>query len=64
MNYRKDNNMDKRFIIWYSFDGEEDYMIITAPTEDEALRRFRGWHSETVIDIHEVADDERYLAFI
>lgn len=52
-----------QFIIWYSFDGEEDYMIITAETEDEARRRFYGWHSETIIDIHEIADDERYLAF-
>lgn len=53
----------KNYIIWYNFDAEEDYTIITAETEDEARRRFYGWHSERIIDIHEIADDESYLAF-
>ena len=51
------------FIIWYTFDGEEDFTIITAEDEDEARRKFYNWHSDSIVDIHEVQDDERYLEF-
>ena len=54
----------KQYIIWYEFDGEEDFTVITAEDEDEALRRFRGWHSERVTDCHEIEDSEAYLAWV
>ena len=53
----------KQFIIWYKYDGEEDYIIITARDEDEAIRRWRGWFGGYITDIHEVEDNERYLAY-
>lgn len=53
----------KQFIIWYKFDGEEDYTIITAEHEEEARRRFYGWHSGCITDIHEIEDSERFLAY-
>jgi hypothetical protein len=53
----------KQFIIWYKFDGEEDYTIITGANEDEATRKFRGWYSGYITDIHEIKDNETYLAY-
>lgn len=53
----------RKWIIWYRCDGEEDFTIITADNESEARRRFHGWHSEPITEIHEVQDDERYLEF-
>lgn len=53
----------RKWIIWYAFDGEEDFVIITAEDEHEARRKFYGWHSNNITDIHEVQDDERYLEF-
>ena len=53
----------KQFIIWYKADGEEDYTIITAANEDEARRRFYGWHSSRITDIHEIEENEQWLAY-
>lgn len=53
----------KQFIIWYRYDGEEDFMIITAENEDDARRKFYGWHAEPIVEMHEVEDNERYLAY-
>ena len=53
----------RKWIIWYTFEGEENFTIITAEDEDEARRKFYSWHSNNIIDIHEVPDDERYLEF-
>ncbi len=55
---------EKQFIIWYRYDGEEDYTIISGVDEDEARRKFYGWHSENITDIHEIQDNEAYLAQI
>ena len=59
---KEENNM-RKWIIWYTFEGEENFTIITAEDEDEARRKFYSWHSNNIIDIHEVPDDERYLEF-
>lgn len=60
--FKEDTHM-KQFIIWYKFDGEEDYTIITGANEDEATRKFRGWYSGYIIDIHEIEDSEAHLAY-
>lgn len=54
---------EKTFIAWYMYEGEEDYTIIKAIDEDEARRRFYSSH-ENLTDLHEVKDNEAYLAFI
>ena len=55
--------MEKKYIIWYSVDGEEDFMVITAIDESEARRRFHTWHDNCITDIHEIEESERYLAY-
>ena len=55
---------EKQFIAWYSFDGEEDFTIITALDEDEARRRFYNFHSNSLTEIHEIEDNEVYLAYV
>ena len=55
--------MEKTFIAWYRFDGEEDFTIITAVNEDEARRRFYASH-DNLTEIHEIEDNEAYLAYI
>ena len=54
---------EKVFIAWYRYEGEEDYMIIHALDEDEARRRFYSCHYN-LTEIHEVEDNEMYLAHI
>lgn len=56
-------NMEKLFIVWYRVDGEEDFAIIPARDEEEARRWFYGTHDSCITDIHEIEDDERYLAY-
>ena len=53
----------KKYIIWYRFDGEMDYTIITAESEEEARRKFWGWHSGYIDEMHEIQDNERYLEY-
>lgn len=55
---------ETKFIVWYKFDGEEDFMVITAIDEDEARRRFYSWHSGSITDIHEIEENELYLAYL
>ena len=45
------------------YEGEENYTIIKAVDEDEARRRFYSSH-ENLTDLHEIKDNETYLAFI
>lgn len=55
--------MEKLFIVWHRVDGEEDFVIIPARDEGEARRWFYGTHDSCITDIHEIEDDERYLAY-
>ena len=54
--------LEKHFIAWYRFDGEEDYMIITAADEDEARRRAHAY-LDNIIELHEIEESEGYLAY-
>lgn len=54
---------EKTFIAWFRYDGEEDYTIIHALDEDEARRVFYA-HHDNLTEIHEIEDNELYLAYI
>lgn len=53
----------KNFIVWYDYEGEEDFMIITAENESEARRKFYGYRDCWITEIREIEDNERYLAY-
>lgn len=53
----------KQFIAWYRYDGEEDFTIISGMDEEEARYKFYSSH-DNLIEIHQITEDEAYLAFI
>ena len=63
LNFLRGDYMEKQFIVWYRYDGEMDFMIISATCEDDARRKFYGYSSSTIDDIHEIAGDESHLAY-
>lgn len=45
------------FIIWYTLDGEENYIIISALNEDDAVDKFSiNLDPSLITDVHEVVD--------
>lgn len=57
--------MDRKgFIIWFKYDGEEEYAILIATDEDEAIRKFNTCNSSSIDEIREIKDDNFYLSFV
>lgn len=53
----------EKFIVWYDYEGEDDYMVIEAADEDEARRKFYGYSSCTIVEIRQLEENEYWLAY-
>ncbi len=53
----------KDFIVWFVFEGEDDYMVISAGSLEEALDSFGKSYGLEVTDCHEIDyENQEYVA--
>ena len=48
------------YIVWFMCEGNEEYVIITASSRDQALERFALDYGYTVLDCHKITNKKEW----
>ena len=55
--------MMKNFIAWFNTEDGEDYIVLTAPGFEGAERKFQSLVGRELTEMHEIEDNDSYLAY-
>lgn len=61
--HKGEKEMMRNFIAWFNTESGEDFIILTAVGIEGAERKFQSLIGRELTEMHEIEDDDRYLAY-